>query len=161
MIIQIDTREKARAIQGIIAYLDINGIKHISSKLYVGDYMNMDNPKIIVDRKQNLSELCCNVCQGHKRFTDELKRAQEAGIKLIVLCEHGGNIRTLGDVNSWVNPRLKQSPKAVSGQRLFKILYTLSQKYDTEFLFCSKKETGKKIVELLGGGKECSRRADM
>lgn len=149
MVIQIDTREKSRAISKIVAEFDKQGIKHYSSKLFVGDYMNPDNPRLIIDRKQNLLELCGNVCQQHKRFTDELKRAQEYGFKLLILCEHGGGIHSLSDVNKWVNPRLRTSPMAVSGQRLFKILYSISSKYDVEFLFCNKWETGSRIIELL------------
>ena len=57
MIIQIDTREKQRAIKNIVNEFDANKIKHYSSKLYVGDYMNLDNPKIVIDRKQSLNEL--------------------------------------------------------------------------------------------------------
>ena len=152
MIIQIDTREKARAIQKILKYFDDNGIKHITSKLYVADYVNLENPMIAIDRKQNLLELTQNVCQQHKRFTAELVRANEAGIKVIVLVEHGGNIRTLSDVRNWQNPRLKQSPMAVSGERLYKILTAMKSHYGVDFEFCNKYQTGKRIVELLKGG---------
>lgn len=151
MTIQIDTREKARAIKNIVAYFDEMKIGHYTSKLFVGDYMSLDNPRVIIDRKQNLQELCGNVCQQHERFTNELRRAQENGIKIIILCEHGGNIRTLEDVRRWINPRLKNSPKAVSGEQLFKILFTIHRKYDVDFVFCDKKMTGYKITELLGG----------
>jgi len=154
MIIQIDSREKAKAISKIIAEFDKQGIQHPSSKLFVGDYMNYDNPRLIIDRKQNLAELCSNVCQQHKRFTDELKRANEFGIKLIILCEHGGKIDSLESVNTWYNPRLKTSPMAVSGQRLFKILYSIGKKYDVDFEFCTKAQTGKRIIEILGGDKD-------
>lgn len=150
VIIQVDTREKARAIAKILSYFDREGIKHISSKNYVGDYISLENSKISVDRKQNLSELCTNVCQDHKRFISEIQRANDVGIKLIFLVEHGGNIKKLEDVNKWVNPRLKVSPLAVSGQRLFKILYSIKNKYGVDFVFCDKRNTGKKIVELLG-----------
>ena len=92
MIIQIDSREKARAIQKIVAEFDRREIKHPVSKLMVGDYMNYDNPRLIVDRKQNLSELCSNVCQDHDRFRRELMLAKENGIKLVILCEHGNDI---------------------------------------------------------------------
>ena len=44
MDIQIDTREKQRAIRKIIKTFDENGVKHFSSKLLVGDYMSLDNP---------------------------------------------------------------------------------------------------------------------
>lgn len=169
MVIQIDTREKARAIVKIVQAFDNAGVKHFSSKLPVGDYMNLDNPKLVIDRKQNLAELCNNTSSVPKkdadgrvkrrkdgkadcelyRFTDELQRANEYGIKLIILCEHGSSIKCLEDVQSWVNPRLKESPLAVSGQRLYKILLTLSKTYGVEFRFCDKRQTGKKILEIL------------
>jgi hypothetical protein len=152
MTIQIDTREKARAIQKIRECFDSNGIKTIDSKLFVGDYMNYDNPRLIIDRKQNLQELCGNVCQQHKRFTAELQRANNAGIKLIVLCEHGGGVKCLDDVKNWKNPRLKDSPLAVSGERLYKIISTMATHYNVGFEFCDKRATGRRIVEILGGG---------
>ena len=149
MIIQIDTREKSKAIRKILADFDRAGGKHISSKLYVGDYMNLDFPRLVIDRKQNLSELTNNVCQEHKRFTAELKRALDAGIHVVILCEHGGKIETLNDVREWVNTRLSDSPLAVSGERLHKILSTMKRTYDFEILFCKKADTGKEILRIL------------
>ena len=151
MIIQIDTREKQRAINKIQDYFDKNGIKYISSKLYVGDYMNMDNPKVIVDRKQNLFELVQNLCQHHERFSKELIRAKEAEIQIIILCEHSKNIKSLEDVKNWKNPRLKDHPLAMSGERAYKVMSTMqtSDKYNVRFEFCDKNSTGKRIVELL------------
>lgn len=152
MIVQIDSREKARAIQKILAEFQKQNVKHFVSKLPVGDYMNLDYPRVVIDRKQNLLELCNNVAQDHKRFTNELKRAKEYGIHLVILVEHGGKIRCLSDVITWVNPRLKDSPMAVSGERLFKILATMQHNradYDVEFQFCSKEETGERILDIL------------
>ena len=40
MVIQIDSREKARAITKIVETFNQNNIKHPVSKLMVGDYMN-------------------------------------------------------------------------------------------------------------------------
>lgn len=150
MTIQVDTREKARAIKGIIEEFDKQGVEHFSSKLYVGDYVNLENGFLVVDRKQNLLEVCSNVCQQHKRFVNEIKRAEEAGIKIIFLVEHSRNIKSLEDVKNWVNPRLKESPLAVSGERLYKILSTLERTYGVEFRFCDKRNTGKRIIEILG-----------
>ena len=152
MIIQVDSREHAHAIKKILSEFDRQKIKWFISKLPVGDYANLDNPKVVIDRKQNLSELCNNVCQGHKRFREELKRANEYGIKLIILCEHGGKIKSLTDVMKWENPRLKESPLAVSGERLYRILSAMSGKYNVEILFCDKRVTGKKIIEILSEG---------
>ena len=162
MIIQIDSREKAKAIQKIIEEFDKQGIKHPVSKLIVGDYMNYDKPRLIVDRKQNLSELCSNVCQDHDRFRRELVLAKENGIQLIILCEHGKDIKSLEDVIFWKNPRSEKRKKidgkwqtvhtnAMKGDVLYKILTTLEEKYGVRFEFCDKEETGRKIVEILGG----------
>ena len=162
MIIQIDSREKAKAIQKIIEEFDRQGIKHPVSKLMVGDYMNYDNPRVIVDRKQNLTEVCSNVCQDHDRFRRELLLAKENGIQLIILCEHGKDINSLEDVIFWKNPRSEKrknidgkwqtvNTNAMKGDVLYKILTTLEEKYGVRFEFCDKDETGKKIVEILGG----------
>lgn len=105
MIIQIDSREKARAITKIVAEFDRQNITHPVSKLMVGDYMNYDNPRLIIDRKQNLSELCNNVCNDHDRFRRELILAQKNEIQLVILVEHGKGITCLQDVAWWDNPR--------------------------------------------------------
>ena len=160
--IQVDSREKAKAIQKIIAEFEKQGVGYYVSKMYAGDYMNLDNPRLVIDRKQNLTELCSNVCQQHERFRNELVRAKEHGIKLIILCEHGKGITTLSDVVFWDNPRRHKriqkdgkwqtiETKATTGQTLYNILSTLERKYDCKFLFCDKKETGKRIIEILGG----------
>ena len=127
------------------------GCKTIVSKLYVGDYQSLDNPRLVIDRKKDLLELCGNVTQQHERFQRELIKAQEAGIRLIILIEHGGDIQSLEDVYFWDNPRLLQSPKATTGKGLYKSLCTIRNRYNVRFEFCTKQETGKKIMELLDG----------
>lgn len=150
----VDTREKPQAIQKILAEFERQNVKVIRSKLWVGDYQRLDNPMLTIDRKANLAELCNNVVQDHKRFRAELQRAQENGVKVIVLVEHSKNIRTLEDVIHWVNPRLRVSPLAVSGERLYRILSTMSKTYNVDFEFCTKDETGARIIELLKGDRD-------
>ena len=147
-----DTREKPKAIERIMGYFNQIGVRVIRSKMYVGDYQLLSNPYLVVDRKQSLSELCNNVVQDHKRFRDELLRAQEVGIKVVVLVEHGGGIKSLDDVPNWVNPRLKESPLAVSGERLYKILKAMAYTYNVRFEFCDKRQTGRRIMEILTEG---------
>lgn len=149
MTIQIDSREKARAIQKILATFQANQITHFVSKLPVGDYISLDNPRVSIDRKQNLLELCTNVCQQHKRFKAELERANTYGIRLVILCEHGYGIQSLDDVIGWENPRLKKSPMAMSGERLYRVLRSIGTKYGVDFQFCEKKNTGKEIIRIL------------
>ena len=150
----MDTREKPKAVQTIMKQFEEAGVRVIRTKLWVADYQLFDNPHLVVDRKQNLSELCNNVVQDHKRFRDELIRAQEVGISVVVLVEHGGGIKSLEDVPNWVNPRLKVSPLAVSGERLYKILKAMEYTYKVRFEFCTKAQTGKRILQILTEGKD-------
>lgn len=177
MIIQVDSREKARAIKKIEAEFDRQGIKHPISKLIVGDYMNYDNPRVIVDRKQNLAEVCSNLTQQHKRFRKEALLAKELGITLIILVEDGAKVKSLADVDNWINPRRYQYCKAhgiptkgdveaeiaeferhggarqpTPGPQLAKTMRTMSERYGIIWEFCSKSQTGKRIVEILRDG---------
>lgn len=152
MTIQCDTREHRGQIERIENQFDELGVKHFRSKLYCGDYQSLDNPRLVVDRKKDLQELCGNVCQQHERFRSELIRAQEHGIQIVILCEHGGQIRELEDVYFWNNPRKRTSPKAMDGWQLFKILNTMKNKYGVRFEFCDKRQTGRRIMEILSDG---------
>lgn len=164
MRIQIDTREHKSELKRIEQQFDALGVDYFKSKLYVGDYMNMDNPHLVIDRKKDLGELCGNVCQQHERFRKELERAMENEIRIIILCEHGEGIERLSDVHFWKNPRADISewvmedghpvkrlkyPKAVQGESLYKSLCTIRDKYNVEFRFCDKSETGYMIMKLL------------
>lgn len=157
MVIQIDSREHKWELARIQRQLTAAGCKTIVSKLYVGDYQSLDNPRLVIDRKKDLLELCGNVCQQHERFQKELVRAMDAGIQIIILCEHGEEIKCLEDVYFWDNPRLKESPKATTGESLYKSLMTIKNGYNVRFEFCTKKETGSKIMELLNDGEERQR----
>ncbi|SES69185.1 ERCC4 domain-containing protein [[Clostridium] polysaccharolyticum] len=184
MDIQVDSREKSKAIHKILSEFDNQGVRWYVSKLPWGDYMNLDNPRLIIDRKQNLTELTNNVIQDHKRFVSELEKAKEHGVKLIILVEHGGMIKSLDDVIWWKNPRSEKRVKGEDGKwhtelvvykreivdkrtnnkytrefhpttglELYKILVTMQEKYDVSFQFCDKRQTGKRIIDILNNYK--------
>ena len=144
-----DTREKPRAIQKILTEFSRQGVTVVRRKLNFADYWNPENKNVIIDRKQNLQEVAQNVIQGRKRFVREIERCNRAGCHMIVLVEHGGKIRSMEDVMQWKNPRLRESPYAVSGERLYKIMHMMASYYNFEWQFCDKVHTGKKIIELL------------
>nr|DAX09496.1 MAG TPA: ERCC4 domain protein [Caudoviricetes sp.] len=114
-----------------------------------GDYCDISNPLFCIDRKQNLNEVCSNVCKDRKRFIAELERANELGIRLVFLVEHSSTVKSLEDIKLWKNPRLKEHPLALSGERLYKILSVIEKTYNTKFYFCCKNTTGREIVRLL------------
>ena len=146
MIIQVDSREQK--YDHVTRYFDSQNIKWVRSKCVVGDYVNLENPMVVVDRKKDLQEVAGNVCQQHARFVREMELAKELGYKLIVLVEEP-NIDRLVDVCGWYNWRRKKNPKAVTGKTLYKIMSTLSDKYDVEWQFTTKEKCGQRIVELL------------
>ena len=167
MQVQVDTREHKSEWERIQKQFDDLGVQYFRSKLYVGDYQSLDNPRLVIDRKKDLNELCGNVCQQHDRFKAELIRAMQQNIKIVILVEHGEDVKSLEDVYFWENPRKHEviwktvngkrvktvrSAKAIDGMQLYKSLCTIRDRYNVDFEFCTKEETGKRIVEILGGG---------
>lgn len=146
----IDSREKRHAIVRIVDYFDSRAIPHMTSKLIVGDYQRHDNPLVVVDRKKDLSELCTNLGSDKRRFMNEIRLAKQLGVKLTILCEHGGSIHELKDVASWCNPMLDTCPNAITGRDLMERMYRVHIAYGVDFLFCDKRATGRRIAELLG-----------
>lgn len=164
-----DTRQQIDKHKIENAQLVSLGIKLLRSKLPVGDYANILNLSVVVDSKKDLQECVGNICgKEHARFRRECQFAQDNGIKLIVLVEQGHGVKSLDDVAQWVNPRLFQFERKIksmerkgmstsgmkaptSGITLSKAMKTMQEKYKVEFMFCSRGDAGKKIVEILGG----------
>ena len=190
-----DTNQKVGKHEAVNKYFVQQGIDVIRTRLPVGDYV-LANEKtddvfarkeargipvkmmdllgtytVAVDEKYSIQELVGDVCgKSHDRFRDELKLAQNNGIKLFILVRNdpelvyskngttvsNNTITNLKDLHKWVNPRLwifqrgkQKYPKATKGITMQKTCHTLQEKYGCEFVFCSSKDAGKKIVELL------------
>ena len=127
--------------------------------------------KFVIDSKKDLQELYGNVIgKAHQRFIDELIIAQKMGATMIILVEESG-MHSLEDVLKWDNPRMKRyyqvkamqeqgkwmnakigSKPPASNQTLFKALKTIESKYGCTFMFCTRQDAGKRIIELLNGG---------
>lgn len=154
--IQIDTREKQRAIDKILKTFDSFGINYIQSKMYVGDYCLLENPLLIIDRKQNLSEIAGNATSGHGRMKRELERLDKMGGQMIFLIEQKHyvdpkgthrTINSLEDIMFWENPH-----GCVDGVQVYKILDAWQHKHNISYRFCDKRVTGKIIMEILAEG---------
>ena len=139
-----DTRERKN--DHIKTYFEKHGIEYEIRKLDVGDYQIEGKPQISVDRKRTLGELSHNLMnpKDHSRFWKEVRRAREQKIKLFVLVEHGGQIKSIEDVAKWTD---KYS--GVSGRRLADEIYRVHIAYGVEFLFCDKRCTAKKIIDIM------------
>ena len=144
----VDSREKwtqaGNTDTHIKAYFEKNGIPFNVQKLDDGDYQIDGNPNITVDRKQNMQEMYNCVVNDKSRFMKEVRRCYEKHIKLYVLIEHGGQIKGLADVPNW-----KPKYGTISSREIAERLYRLHISYGVEILFCSKRQTAKKIIEIL------------
>lgn len=169
MIILEDTRNQVGKHDLKAEYFEKNGIEVRRTKLYVGDYTLPTNQSVCIDTKKDIQELIGDICgKQHERFRAELVRAQESGIRLIVLVEDDGGycdykktiynkpVTCLDDLFHWKNPRLfiwrkgKQLyPTATKGMVIAKACITMQQKYGVEFQFCKKADAGKRIINLL------------
>lgn len=148
MIIVEDTRNQIGKHQLLNKQLTDLGYEVVRTKLYVGDYTRLDNMSICIDTKKDWVELAGNICgKQHTRFREECLRAKSAHIRLFVLVEEEISIE------EWNSPRRRNGSKIcnVSKEILNKAMSTMSGKYGVQFLNCSKKETAKKIIEILGG----------
>src|SRR5574344_9930 len=138
-----DTRERKN--KHILDYFDRRNIEYEIRKLENADYWNSENPNVLIDRKQNLNEVAQNLCSpDSSRFWNEIRRSRSEKKRMIILIEHGSNIKSLADVSSWTSKYSK-----ISGSRLQAEMYRLGIAYNITFEFCSKRSTGKRIMELL------------
>jgi len=150
----IDTREKPKAISTILKQFDEAGIRYERTKLLFGDYMDYNRPQIVIDRKQNIAELAKNCTVEAERFKRELKRAQRANSRLVILVEQNRfkdrdewrHVENIADLMLWSNPHT-----TIRGEKVFRVLSAWINKYDIEVRFCDKRVTGRKILEILYG----------
>ena len=150
----IDTREKPKAIAKITKQFDEAGIRYERTKLLFGDYMDYNRPHIVIDRKQNIAELAKNCTIEADRFKRELERAQRANSRLVILVEQDRykdrdkwiSVKDISDLMLWSNPHTK-----IRGEKVFRALSDLVYKYNISVIFCDKRVTGKRILEIIYG----------
>lgn len=138
----IDSREKK--CEHIKSWFDKNGIEYVVKKLDEGDYQTVDNPSVTVDRKKDLTEMYSCLVNDKSRFMKEVRRCHDKRIKLYVLIEHGGQIRSIADVPNW-NPKYG----TLSSREIAERLYRLHISYGVEILFCDKRSTARNIIKIL------------
>ncbi len=170
MLILVDSRQQEGKHNLKEKWFAEHGIETRRTKLYVGDYTLPTDQSVCIDTKKDIQELVSDICgKQHERFRNECIRAQEAGIRLIILTENrGGHIKdniiqptitSLDELHRWKNPRLfilsggkQKYPRATRGVTLMRSCMTMEQKYGVKFLFTTPEKSAEKIVELLKEG---------
>ena len=144
MIIEMDTRNQKDSY--VTDYLDIHGVKWIRNKLYAGDVKLVNSTKVIIDLKKDLLEMCGNLTslKEHERVKREIERAREIGCERFIFLIKEQKITSIDDVNTWSSKRTK-----VKGETLAKIMNTMKERYNVEFILTKKELAGATILELL------------
>ena len=150
MIIIEDTRQMVNAHDLKHLQFAKIGVELSRCALPFGDYALP--PTISVDTKKDMGEIAMNLTSEHARFRRECERAQAAGCQLVILIENEDGINVIDDVHLWDNPRLAVSEKAITGERLEKVMKTMTHRYGVKFMFCRPLEAATKIMEILNGG---------
>lgn len=148
----VDTREKPKAIKGILEHFDSCGIPYERSKLLFGDYMDYNRPGIVIDRKQNIAELAKNCTTEAERFKREMDRAKKAGARLVILVEQNRykdrdkwiRVETIEDLLTWSSPNT-----LVRGEKVYRVLASWRAKWPVDVIFCDKRLTGQNIIKIL------------
>jgi hypothetical protein len=158
LIIFEDSRQQAGKHRNVHRQLGALGHQVVRTKLYVGDYQLANRGDVVVDTKKDMLELAMDICRDHKRFSEECRKAHDAGIRLVILTEEP---LPEGGLASWKSPTWKTTTarhkagdaiSQVKPETLYKAIHTMSGRYGVEFHFCSKEETGNRIAEILTGG---------
>ena len=147
-----DTRQKVNHHEVKHTCLEQMGVNILRCALPFGDYSLP--PKICVDTKENMEEIAANMVGDHVRFRNECMKAKLAGCHLYILVETQLGIRCVDDVVAWVNPRLRFSSKAVTGERLMKMMKTMQVRYGVTFMFCDPNDSAEMILKILRGDYE-------
>ena len=108
--------------------------------------------KIVIERKQDLNELCQNLFdskskneEGLTRFERELKRAYEQGIKIHLVVE-------ISDMHSKIlssrHFRYDRASK-VSPVSFYAMLHSLASRYNVSVWYADKKDSARLIHDIL------------
>ena len=143
MIIEMDTRN--RKDNYVTDYFDKKGIKWIRNKLYSGDVKLLNDTRVIIDLKANIEEIAHNLCntQEHLRIKKELEKSKEIGCEEFIFLIKS-NIKSVDDLINWTSTKTK-----VKGSVLVKVMSTMKERYGCRFIFTTRANAPKKIIELL------------
>ena len=161
-----DTRQQAGKHDHIAEWMEAHGVEFAprASALPFGDYIR-DGSNVAVDTKKDVQELAMDVGRDHARFVREAERAAEAGFRLVVLIEQHPEYNDRQKLYTWLpfqcmrcracNPFKAKGCrryrfKPMNGQTVAKIVTKLESDHGFVFEFCRKRDTARRICELLG-----------
>jgi len=100
------------------------GLETITSGMIVGDYTVLGKEQYIIERKATPLEIHGNFTKGRERFYNELNRAIDSNIKMLILMEF-----SLADLHK------KTRYARINAQMLVNTLTSINLKYGFPYVF--------------------------
>jgi hypothetical protein len=161
-----DTRQQAGKHRRIAAWMEAHGVDFAprASALPFGDYMR-EGSNISIDTKKDVQEVAGNIGRDHARFVRECERARAEGYKLVILVEEHPEYNDREKLYGWTSyvcrrcrkcrPHqpgkcVRYRTKPMNGLTVAKIIAKLEQDHGVRFEFCAKRDTARRICEILG-----------
>ena len=145
--------KKSTYSEPINYYIQEKGLKvgdyTIAVKLPTDEVINFKD-KIVIERKADLNELCCNLFdkkdeEGLTRFERELKRGYEQGIKIHLLVETDNMVdKILSSKHFRYDKASKVNPKSFQ-----MMLLSLCNRYNVAVWYTNKNNSARLIHDLL------------
>lgn len=166
MIIE-DTRQQKSKHGNIEKWMVAHGVEFAprATALPFGDYM-LEGSNISIDTKQDVQEVAGNIGRDHARFVRECDRARAEGYRLVILVEEHPEFNDRSKLCQWksyvcrkcrrCNPFdrgskcAKYRSKPMNGRTVARIIGTLEKEHGVRFEFCYKRDTARRICEILG-----------
>ena len=149
-----DTRQQRGKHDAKAAYFESAGERVVRCALPVGDYQRP--AKVAVDTKKDIIELGVDVKRDNARFQRECARARELGTQLVILVENTDGVRSLADLDEWVEPdgsfeKRNRGGNAVryTGRSIAKACRTFHERYGVRFGFCAPEQAGERVIAIL------------
>lgn len=151
-----DTRQQRGKHLNKAAHFESVGEGVVRCALPVGDYQRP--AKVAVDTKKDIIELGTDLKSDHERFKRECEKARMLGTQLVVLVENVDGVRSLSDLEAWVEPdesyrKRNRTGKAVryTGKSIAKACRTMHAAYGVRFGFCAPEDAGERVLAILDG----------
>lgn len=160
-----DTRQQRGKHEHVDRWLEAHGVQYEYRKVDFGDYIRADGcGNVAVDTKKDVQELAQNLGRDHARFVREIDRARAEGWRLYILVEEHADYADRTKLSTWrsrvcrtcrrcdpLRDRCRARRfKPMTGATMAKIMANLERERGVRFAFCSRRQTARKICELLG-----------
>ena len=125
MVVQVDTREHKKEWERIQKQFECLGVQYFRSKLYCGDYQSLNNAKLCIPTERKTYRSYVGMYASSMRdLKQNLSEHVRPAYSSSYLWSMGADIKTMGDVYFWENPRKHRVIwRTVNGKKVRSVQY--------------------------------------